>query len=81
MTIKKVKLKAKKDAWFVPVRWSYLPASWQGWLLYIPYLLYLIITFALVFYKNDSFGSSLLGIIPYWVAGAVVMHWIATHKS
>jgi hypothetical protein len=28
--------KAKKNAWFIPVRGSYLPAKRQGWLLYIP---------------------------------------------
>ena len=33
--------KGRKGAWFVKLRGSYLPCSWQGWLLYIPYILFL----------------------------------------
>lgn len=72
---------SKAKAWFRPVRWSYLPNSWQGWLLYIPYLAYLVITFWAVDHNSHSASDTLIGIIPYWVAGAVVMQWIASHMS
>lgn len=77
----KKRTKAKKDAWFVPVRWSYLPVSSEGWLLYIPYLSYLVATYVAVARSSDSVITTILGVIPCWVAGAVVIHWIASHKS
>jgi hypothetical protein len=72
--------KARKGAWFVPVRGSYLPATSQGWALYVPYVLYLLLT-SLVVLSNATTVASMLPIVPYWVAGAVVMHWIASRKS
>ena len=36
MPTKKPVRKPKKGAWFVQVRGSYLPCSWQGWLSYVP---------------------------------------------
>lgn len=73
--------KPRKGAWFVPVRWSYLPASWQGWLLYIPFVYFLTITFLALNRNSHSVSDMLINIIPYWVSAAVVMHWIASHKS
>ncbi len=35
------KLKAKKGKWFVKMRGSYIPGSWQGWLTYVPYVVFL----------------------------------------
>lgn len=73
--------KPRKGAWFVPVRWSYLPASWQGWVLYLPFIAYLGMTFVTVDGRSHSVSDTLIGIVPYWVAAVVVMHWIASHKS
>lgn len=73
--------KARKGAWFVPLHWSYLPVSWQGWLTYIPYVIYLLITFIAIDSHSHSVSDTVIGLIPYWVSGTVVMHWIASHKS
>ncbi len=73
--------KPKKHAWFVPVHWSYLPASWQGWSLYVPYIVFLVFSLVMVDRYSPSVLSTFLGVIPYWVSAAVVMHWIAAHKS
>lgn len=73
--------KPRKGAWFVPVRWSYLPASWQGWLLYVPFIYFLVVTFLMVDRNSHSASDTLIGIVPYWVSAAVVMHWVARHKS
>lgn len=29
----------KRSAWFKPTRGSYLPVTWQGWVLYVPLVL------------------------------------------
>lgn len=73
--------KPRKGAWFVPLDWSYLPASWQGWLTYIPFVAFLVMTFLAVDRNSHSVSDTLLGIFPFWVSAAVVMHWLASHKS
>jgi hypothetical protein len=78
---KKTKSGRRKDAWFVPVRGSYLPIAWQGWLTYLPFVAYLVYS---LFFAFDYTGNSLkavLWIVPNWVAAAVVMTWIAKQKS
>ncbi len=89
-------LKARKGAWFVKVRGSYLPASGKGWLTYIPYIFFIIVGFGAVFnsllscFTTYSCGGGtittillydIIILIPYYVALIVIMHWIAKRKS
>jgi hypothetical protein len=73
--------KSKKQKWFIPVRGSYLPNSWQGWLTYIPYTAYLL--FALVYGCRDTNSTSqaILFIVPNWVVATSVMTWLAKRTS
>lgn len=71
----------KKQIWFKEIRWSYLPCSWQGWLLYIPFIAWLIMTFVAVDRGSHSVSDTLIGIVPFWVSAAVILHWIASHTS
>jgi hypothetical protein len=80
-TGKKVTKKTKKDVWFVRVRGSYLPASPEGWLLYIPFAAYLILTLVIAVRGESSIGLALLFVVPNWIAAAVIMTWIAIRKS
>ncbi|HTK39328.1 MAG TPA: hypothetical protein VL362_00515 [Patescibacteria group bacterium] len=73
--------KPRKGAWFVPVRGSYLPASWQAWLLYVPYVYYLVATLWMVVHSSESLTAMAINLVPYWVAGVAVMTWIAKQKS
>lgn len=66
--------------WFKPVRGSYLPVHWKGWLTYIPYILYLYLTYVMLV-PNRSVLETILFLVPYWVAGVIVMHWVAKQKS
>ncbi len=75
--------KRKQQAWFVRVRGSYLPKTWQGWVTYIPYICYLVFA---MFVLARTFGPEewLLAIVlyvPVAVGAAVVMHWVARNKS
>lgn len=95
--MKKNKLpKARKGAWFVSVRGSFLPVSWQGWLTYVPYVILIIASFGIVFSAVFScittYGCSqstlismsffnLMLLLPFLVALVVIMHWIAKRKS
>lgn len=88
--------KARKGAWFVEVRGSYIPASRKGWLTYIPYIFFIIVGFGAVFnsllscFTTYNCGGStvitillydIMILIPYYVALIVIMHWIAKRKS
>lgn len=80
-TKKKTVPTPKKGAWFVPVRGSYLPATAIGWLLYLPYLAYLVFAFVIGWRDINSVGNTILFILPNWIAAAAVMSWIASRKS
>lgn len=71
----------QNNKWFVKARGSYLPKSWQGWLLYIPFVTYLVTVFLAVDRTSHSVSDTLYGIFPQWVASGVVMTWIANKKS
>lgn len=74
---------AKKHSgkWFVKLRGSYIPCSWQGWLTYIPYISFLVITFMIVNRHEHSASDVLFGIFPYWICAAIIMQWLAGRKS
>jgi branched-subunit amino acid transport protein len=73
--------KSKAQKWFIPVRGSYLPNNWKGWLSYIPFSAYLI--FAVVFGWRDTetTAQAVLFIVPNWVAATAVMTWLARRTS
>ena len=73
--------KLKKGAWFVPVRGSYLPATSQAWLSYVPYVAYLALTVVIAQQSTNTVGAALLYIVPNWVAASVIMTWVAKQKS
>ena len=79
MAIKTAKL--KKDAWFYKVRGSYLPATWQGWLTYIPFTAFLVWDLIWAVNTETSLTQAIFIVFPAWVAAAVVMTWLAAHKS
>jgi hypothetical protein len=82
MTRKKPKQsRAKKGAWFVPVRGSYLPVSTKGWLTYVPFIVYLVFALIIGWRNSAEIGTVILFVVPNWVAATVVMTWLAAHKS
>ena len=73
--------KHNKDAWFIAVRGSYLPCSWQGWLTYLPLAAYLLYSWVVAFAYTGNNLKAVLWIIPNWVAAAVILTWLAKQKS
>ncbi|MEI7632173.1 MAG: hypothetical protein WCJ60_02525 [bacterium] len=72
---------SKNKAWFVSVRGSYLPNSWQGWLLYVPFVAFLLSAMSYSMDNKHSTSDVVYAIFPQWVAAAVVMTWIAKSKT
>lgn len=73
--------KAKRGAWFIPVRGSYLPASPAGWWTYVPFVGYLVFSLVIGINQTSSKTLAVLYIVPNWVAATVVMTYIASRKS
>jgi hypothetical protein len=73
--------KAKKNAWFIKTRGSYLPHSRAGWLTYIPYIAYLDFTAVVAYQNASSLSTGALIIVPNWVAATVILTWVAARKS
>ncbi len=73
--------KFQKDIWFYKVRGSYLPATWQGWLTYLPFTIFLLWSGGVIYGFTNSLALFFILLFTVWVAGAVVMSWIASKKS
>lgn len=69
------------NVWFVKVRWSYLPCSWQGWFLYIPMILFMITAIVAIIRQANTAIEAFYLIFSCFVCTGVVMHWIASNKS
>ena len=72
---------SKPKSWFIKTRGSYLPHSWKGLLLYIPYLAYLIGALVFVLKIKDSFWAAIFTLVPNWLAAGIIMTWLARRKS
>lgn len=79
--MKKTSKKVKKDIWFIKVRGSYIPASWQGWLTYIPFILYMVGVLITAFNTQDTLAGYLFMVFPQFVAAAVAMTYVASKTS
>jgi len=63
------------------MRGSYLPQTWQGWVSYVPFIIFLVATMQLAVQNESSLSDVFYAIFPQWVAAAVVMTWLAKLKS
>ena len=72
---------SNKKAWFRPVRGSYLPSSWQGGVIYLIYVAYILLL-AGDWYRLGHHGWTLLvNVLPLAVAAAVLAQYIASKNS
>lgn len=74
-------LRKKSKKWFIKVRGSYLPVTWQAWLLYVPFVSFLILVVISAVNDNNQVDDMFYAIFPQWVAAAIVMTWVASQKS
>jgi hypothetical protein len=79
--VKNKKSKSKSGVWFIRTRGSYLPSSWQGWLLYIPFISYLIFADYAGWQLKHNLSEWILFTIPNWIAAVIIMTWIAKQRS
>ena len=75
------KRKIPKGAWFIPIRGSYLPASWQGLILYVLFVTYLVAAVFIVAKHNASVLYIAMQVLVQWIVATIIMTWIAQRKS
>jgi hypothetical protein len=75
------KQRSKRTYWFYKVRGSYLPVSWQGWVLYVPYIAFLYVSLQYALSSRTTPADVFFVVFPQWVAAAAVMTWLATIHS
>jgi hypothetical protein len=73
--------KTKSQKWFVPVRGSYLPSNWRGWLTYLPFVAYLAFSAVYAWQAANNWLQAVLFIVPNWIAATLVMTWLAKRTS
>lgn len=73
--------KGKRGAWFVKVRWSYIPVSTMGVLSYVPFIGFLVFSLWAVQQNTNNALGAIFDVFPYWVSAGVIMHWLASNKS
>lgn len=75
------KKQKSSDKWFIKVRGSYLPSSWQGWLTYAPYAAYVIGILLFALDNTSDWLHAVPIIVPNWLVALIAMTWVAEHKS
>lgn len=73
--------KVRPGKWFIPLRGSYIPATWQGWLTYVPFIAYLAYSGIVGWRDTSSHDMAVLFIVPNWIAASGLMTWLAKWKS
>lgn len=58
-----------------------MPNSWQAWLLYVPYVTWLLMGIFFAAYSHEAVVARILITGTAWYAGAATMTWIAAKKS
>ena len=73
--------KKQSKKWFVRVRGSYLPNSWQGWLTYIPFTAFLVAICIFNYSTDHSKVVASITTILDWGLATTTMTYIASKKS
>ena len=71
----------KTNTWFIKVRGSYLPNSWQGWLLYVPFVAYLVAAMVYAWGSDESLFRVVFGLATQFMLAGVIMTWVASKNS
>lgn len=72
--------KPTKEVWFAATRWSYIPVSPQGWALYAPYSMLLLLVL-IVAASQETVAEGVVIALPGLIALTAAMQWFAAHKS
>ena len=72
---------ALSEAWFKPLRHSYIPINYIGALTYVPYVAYLLFSLYEPLKYLHPQALALLVVIPNWLAASAILTKLAKYKS
>jgi membrane-anchored protein YejM (alkaline phosphatase superfamily) len=73
--------KTENHKFFKSMRGSYIPVSSIGWMMYIPFIGYLVYSAKIVFDQSQSNSYRLLTVSGQWIIATLVMTMIAKKFS
>lgn len=76
-----MKYKPKKGAWFVKLRGSYLPCSWEGLTIYFVYLAYLIALPVVWYNQGHDLWRLLTNVLPLAAGAAILTQYVASKNA
>jgi hypothetical protein len=74
-------MKNAHKPWFIYIRRSYLPASWQGLGIYTLYVIYSVAVPVDWYTRGHSLWELLSSVIPLVVLAAVLTQFVASKNS
>ncbi len=75
------KKKTKSNAWFRKVRSSYLPSSWQGMIIYLCYVVYIVAVPVTWYQRGHELWTLLAGVIPLLVLALFITQYVASKHA
>jgi hypothetical protein len=73
--------KKKTTKWFKYTRKSYLPAAWQGLVIYLIYVTYIVVVPIIWYRKGHNLWTLVSEVIPLMLAAVILTQYIASSNS
>jgi len=70
-----------KHAWFKKIGWCHYPVSWQGYVILLIALLFIMSVFLAVDRASHSISETFYNMFPFVVCTAVILEWIAERQK
>lgn len=69
------------NPWFRPWGWTFRPERWQGWVLCLGFMTFVVHIFMVVDRQSHSITDTLYGIFPYVVPAFLLAQWVAAANA
>lgn len=73
--------RSKKGSWFLGVRRSYIPISWQGVCIYMAYVAYIIAVPVAWYRHGHELWGLLTNVIPLNIGATLLTQFVASKTS
>lgn len=70
----------KSPTWFAKFGWFHYPVSWQGFVVYLLGIAFMVHIFFFEDSVSLSVSDTLYGVFPYWVPTFLLMEFVASQN-
>ena len=67
--------------WFKKTRFMYSPDTWQGNVVYLIGIIFLVTVFVAIDRDSHSVSDTIYGIFPYFASTFLLIDWLASKTS